>query len=69
MKENIYYTIEKVREIWVVWKNVEIKKKDRGSYGSYNLFSGTLKDCKKYAGENKLRIKGGKAMLGRIFNV
>ena len=58
MKERakVYYTIEKHNNIWTVWRNAE----RNNSCGCYGLFSGALKECKQYASDNKIRIKGGK---------
>lgn len=54
----VYYTIEKHNDIYTLWKNVEIKKENKGSFGCYGLISGTLKKCKEYASKNGIRVKG-----------
>ena len=56
-KDKVYYTIENHNNIWTVWRNAECDK----SCGCYGLFSGTLKECKNYASEKHIRIKGGRA--------
>lgn len=56
MKNKLYYTIEKHKEKgWVVWLNVEKEK----SFYNRGLFTGSIRECVKYARDNKLRIKGG----------
>ena len=59
MKDNIYYSIEKRNDKWAVWRNAEKEH----SVGCYGLFSGTLRECVRYAKENKIRIKGGRKNL------
>ena len=61
--KNIYYSIERTNGKYVVWKNVEIKKEQKGSYGSYKKFSGTLKQCKDYAKKHRLRIKRNSTLI------
>lgn len=55
MKDKVYYTIEKHKKGWVVWLNAD---KDKSSYCK-GLFTGSVRECVKYAKENKFRIKGG----------
>ena len=55
MKDKVYYTIENNNNHWVVWLNVE---KEHSCY-CRGLFAGSVRQCVKYAKENKLRIKGG----------
>ena len=56
MKDKVYYTIERHKKGWVVWLNVE---KEHSSYNR-GLFTGTVRECVKFASDNKLRIKGGR---------
>ena len=52
MKE-IYYTISKNNDKWVVWKNID----NIHSYGSTSIFKGnSRKDCIKYCKDNNIPI-------------
>lgn len=61
--KKIDYTIEKADNKYIVWKNVEIKKEQKGSCGSYKLYKGTLKKCKEYAKKHRLTIKRNSTLL------
>ena len=59
-KSNVYYTIEKQNDVYVLWKNIETNNGDCGSFGCYNICEGKLKTCRMYANENNIKVKGGK---------
>lgn len=63
MIKEVYYTIEKHNDDYVVWCNTFIKKRECGSCGCYAKFKGTLKECRKYCKDNGITIKRGRRII------
>lgn len=61
--KKVEYSIKKHDKKYVIWKDVEITKEQKGSYGCYNIYSGTLKKCREYAKKHRIRIKRNNSLL------
>lgn len=55
-EKKVWYTIEKVDNMWIVWKNARSKSEDRGSEYCRGIFKSTeRKDCVEYCKKNNIK--------------
>lgn len=64
--KKIEYEINKAGNKWVIWKMVEIKKEQKGSFGCYKVYSGKLDKCREYAKKHKLKIKRSNNLMLKL---
>ena len=54
--KEVWYTIEKRNNIWIVWRNVDKKHGDMGVIGSRRLFSSIKRiDCVNWCKDNNIK--------------
>ena len=57
--KDIYYTLERFEDQFIVWLNVECHDKENGtgSFGLLRKFKGTRKECLNYCNKNNIKLR------------